>query len=502
MNTPTAPTPSPNTPVNAADRAFGADTTENIQRATAIAAERDRLLSLVQRTLTHSRNRDARGPHGGGEDEANYALTWQVLHLLTGDREAANHCHALFADLAQWVATSCINGYEPDAEAHHGTEPFILFLPRYAAAFASTQAGDLIRGAANYVGNWVLGQPRWFDDQHQCFVSWDLGSQHADRDPTHRFEGGDHWRFLHLALSAHHLHAGDTDRYADWALTYGRARARRILTAPQPLPAEWNLDGQPLPLFEKHCQHHVHGDPLIGIEQVLASGGVHALADCYALDPDPTFREAAATVIAPLIDHIGDPYADPAAAAIRRFRLGFNDDRFDAALCAKLATWHLDDQPEHLVLPPRAQREDHGPGVGRRGDMQRWYLENNDGTLRPSPLATPAASTLAWDLTGDLRYPLHALRLAARRTDVALRAMRSGREHADKGCSIASVMAGHGRNWGTGAVTGCLQPLLAGGDVIAGTLHGAIEPLCTGNHLRLARSTLTGTEQHNWTFKS
>jgi len=468
--------------------------------AEAIATARDELLHLVRRSLKQSRTLDAVGPQGGGEDEANYALTWQVLHLLTGDEEAAAFCHELFADLRRWVATDCVDGYEPEAEAHHGTEPFLLFLPRYAALFDSPEADALLDGAASFIGNWVPGQPQWYDHDRDVFVSWDLGSRHADRDPKHRYEHGDHWRFIHIALAAH-ARTG-RERYAEWALRYGKARARRILAAPDPLPAEWTLDGEPIPLDARKREHQIPGDPLIGAEEILGSGGIHALADLYAIEPDPLFRDAAARVVAQLVPTLGDPYADPAAAAVRRFRLGFADDRFDREIVAQLGQWRLDDQPEHLVLPPRMVRSDHGSGVGRRRDMQRWYLADDDGALRPSSLATPAAATLAWDVTGDLRHPLHALRLAACRTSVALRAMRSGREHADKGCSIASVMAGHGRNWGTGAVTGCLQPLLAGGDVVTSMLRPAVDARLDPSELRLVRSGIDDVQIFRWQFSA
>lgn len=463
----------------------------------AIARERDDLLTGLRQSLAQSRKLDAIGPHGGGEDEANYALAWQVLRLVTGDALAATHCHELFADLERWIRKAGVDGYEPEAEAHHGTEPFLLFLPRYARLFDNPAAVSLVRGAADFIGNWVPGQPTWYDEARDVFVSWDLGSRVADRDPRHREERGDHWRFLHMALSAHALTGAD--RYAEWALRYGRARARRVLDAPDPLPERWDLDGRPIPLEAPAGEHHVAADPLRGVEQLLASGGVHALADLHALDPDPVFRAAAARVVATLLDQLGDPYADPAAAAVRRFRLGFADDRFDARLRADIGRWCIDDQPEHVVLPPRALRSDHGPGVGRRKDMQRWYREDGDGALRPSALACPAAATLAWDLTGELVYPLHALRVARRRTAVALRGLRSGREHADKGCSIASVMAGHGRNWGIGAVTGCLQQLLVGGDVVNGLLDPAVT-VSLGNPevVHLVRSQPGGNEMHLW----
>ena len=54
------------------------------------------------------------------------------------------------------------------------------------------------------------------------------------------------------------------------------------------------------------------------------------------------------------------------------------------------------------------------------------------------------------------------LRSAATRLNIARRVLRGGREHADMGGAVCSVAAGHGRNWGQGAVTACYGPLLLG----------------------------------------
>ena len=220
--------------------------------------------------------------------------------------------------------------------------------------------------------------------------------------------------------------------------------------------------------------HHCAGDRLQGVECHLASGAVHALADAWALDPDPLLRDAARRIVEPLVSGLDDPCADVAAAAVRRYRLGFADDHFDARLRTAVASWPTATPEEHLVLPARNERAQHGPGVGRRKDMVRWYVADADGALRPSTAISPAAATLAWELTGDAAWAHHALALAAHRTGVALRGLRSGREHADMGSSVAAVMAGNGRCWGIGAVTGCLQPLLLGGDVEAGVLAPAL----------------------------
>ncbi|MDP7635654.1 MAG: hypothetical protein QF402_22130, partial [Candidatus Latescibacteria bacterium] len=64
------------------------------------------------------------GPHRnhGGEDEANYALTWFGHYLVTGEEAILDRFRSLLADLLTWVRTDGHHGYEPEAEAHHGTE--------------------------------------------------------------------------------------------------------------------------------------------------------------------------------------------------------------------------------------------------------------------------------------------------------------------------------------------------------------------------------------------
>ena len=70
---------------------------------------------------------------------------------------------------------------------------------------------------------------------------------------------------------------------------------------------------------------------------------------------------------------------------------------------------------------------------------------------------------------------LRALRSAATRLNMARRVLRGGREHADMGGAVCSVAAGHGRNWGQGAVTACYGPLLLGTREVL----GKVAPLIT-----------------------
>ena len=92
--------------------------------------------------------------------------------------------------------------------------------------------------------------------------------------------------------------------------------------------------------------------------------------------------------------------------------------------------------------------------------MVRWGHWSEDGSVKPTCEPSTATLALAYQLTGNIEYACRAFKAAATKLMMARRVLRGGREHADMGGAICSVAAGHGRNWGQGAVTGCYGPLL------------------------------------------
>ena len=426
------------------------------------------LRSELSQWLEQSTRTDGPGPNGGGEDEANYALAWFPHYLVTGDPAIAERFRTLLAALADWVAAQCHHGYEPEAEAHHGTEPFILFLPRYLALFPQDRtARRLLLDAAEHVGNWCAEVPDWFDYERGCFRSFAIGSRVVGSDPRFAFELAEHFRFLHLALAAHRV-SGET-RYLEWAQRYGTVWARRIAAVGERFPLLWTQQGEPL--FEEQvagqpiaaaagATHHVPGDPLAGLENLLASGAIYALGDLYAATGDDRFRAAAHCLAVPLVAELADPYADP-AAALCHYRRTFADRTLDDGITAQIERF-APPSPRPLAMIFPQERHRRMPGVGRRADMIHWAEWHDDGSTTPSREPSTAALTLAYQITGDASYAARALGTAARKLAMARRVLRGGREHADMGGAVCSVAAGHGRNWGAGAVTGCYGPLLLG----------------------------------------
>ena len=123
----------------------------------------------LDRWLSQSVLMDIPGPNKGGEDEANYSLTWFPHYLVTASEAVSARFRSLLFDLENWVKTDCFHGYEPEAEAHHGTEPFLLFLPLYLGLFPKDEtAKAILEDAAHHIGNWVKEIPAWYDYEKDC----------------------------------------------------------------------------------------------------------------------------------------------------------------------------------------------------------------------------------------------------------------------------------------------------------------------------------------------
>ena len=130
------------------------------------------LRSEMDRWLKQSMLLDPPGKNQGGEDEANYALAWFDHYAVTQDPTILQHFFDLRSALIGWVERECYHGYEPVAEAHHGTEPFILFLPRYIGLQPEDQrAIEILLDAAEHIGNWSGVIEDWYDYQRESIIN-------------------------------------------------------------------------------------------------------------------------------------------------------------------------------------------------------------------------------------------------------------------------------------------------------------------------------------------
>jgi len=434
--------------------------------------------------LDQSIELDPVGPYGGGEDEANYTLAWFPHYLVTGNLKVIRHFEYLKDVMADWVKRECFHGYQPEQDMHHGPEPFLLFLPRYINLRpGDKEAISILDDAAEHIGNWVQaeGVSPWYDYEGDGFFSLRIGSRKVKRESEIAVDTADHMRFIHMAIASHRVTG--KERYLDWALRYGRVWANRIINAETPMPLGWRKDGtvvhakdikpKLIPRGRPDKTVNAFRHPLKGIENLIGSGAVYVFGDLFQLSGDKKFQDAAKRIIEPLIAKLLDPYCDPGAAALLYYRWAFNDDSFDGQI-RDLIDKVPDSPPEKLALvfPEERNQKD---VIGYRWDMALWGEWLGESNVRPIKEPSTAFLALVYQLTGNIDFAKRAFRSASTRLAMAREVLRGGREHSDMGGAICSVAAGHGRNWGQGAVTGCYGPLLLGTHEVKGKVTPQLE---------------------------
>ena len=367
-------------------------------------------------------------------------------------------------------------------DVHHGPELFIGFLPRFIDVFPEeTRSKSLILEAAEYIGNWKKGYVEWYDYENETFKSWYLGSAGIGTKKIFAYETADHLRFIHLALVAWKI--GNDNKYLEWALAYGRKFAKRIIDSDKIIPVAWGLDGKSFypedmkesaEKFLASNHHHISGDHLSGVENLIASGAIYAFGDLYSLSQETVFKQASNRIVNELLQCVKNPYADPAAAAISYYRNAFTDYSFDENIIEISKNIPPYNSSELALVIPEINKIRQS-GIGNRKDMVYWQFFNEEGRFELFNEPSTSFFTLIYQITGDINHAERALRMAARKLKIAQSALRSGYEHADMGCAVSSVSSGHGRNWGIGSVTGCYSPLILGSSESFGSLKPIIE---------------------------
>jgi len=415
-------------------------------------------------------------------DNANFAISIFQENLINPSNQIKNFLSVLGEEVFKWADQNLHNGYEKIADVHHGTELFIGFLPRYIDSFPKDdRPKSLILGATEYIGNWNKGVDQWYDYKNETFKSWYLGSLGFDKRKLYAYETADHIRFLHIALNAWKI--SGNRKYIDWAFSYGRKFAKRIIDSKKIIPVAWGLNGKsfypedmktPAEQFLAANHHHIAGDPLSGVENLIASGAIYAFGDLYNLSQENVFKQCTKKIVSEIIGCISNPYADPAAAVVSYYRDTFADHSFDEVIIKTLDNIPLYDETELALVVPEINKIRQS-GIGNRKDMLYWQTFNKDGQC--DFLNEPPTSffTLAYNITGDINYADRALKMAARKLKIARSVLRSGYEHADMGGAVCSVASGHGRNWGIGSVTGCYAPLILGSTENFGSLKTIIQ---------------------------
>lgn len=403
-------------------------------------------------------------------DNANYCISLFHDNLIEPDDNTKQFLSQLGRRLIKWSNENLHKGYFKMEDVHHGSELFLGFLPRYIDLFPDdASAKELILSVAEYIGNWVDKTDSWYDYEKNNFKSWYFGSMGIHQNNLFRYNTADHLRLVHIALLAWQI-SGNI-KYLNWSNDYSRVFAKKIIKSKGLVPVAWDNDWKEyfsLDMKSKEEKflaanhHHLAGNQLSGIENLLASGVIYIFGYLYQVTKEKIYHEASKIILQKLLPILTNQYSDVVGINFNYFRFTFSDDSFDKSIL-KLVDQIPSIQDSELMLAFPEDQKVRLSGVGNRKDMIYWFYLN---ILEPRKYNEPSTAffTLLYNLTGDLKYVERAFSIAARKIKITSSLLRSGYEHADSGKLFSSFVSGHGRNWGVGTITGCYSPIIIGSD--------------------------------------
>ena len=407
------------------------------------------------------RQRDV--PYHGVHDEGSFTFSWDAYCFLTHDEPVRAFLTSLRDGFDAWGRENLHHGYYPEGEVHHGTEFFTHFLAR----FRTLDPGDpvavrLLDDVAHHTGNWEPGVPDWYDWSEHRFVSWRIGSKRVPTTPPDDHEEPDSVRPAMIALAAYA--ATGEERYLDFCVDYGDKWARALVEEPLPRVAFWP-SGEAA--YDDTIRAQAEGDVALRMELVAASGMIDYLLDLIALTDSDLYRRALKRIVPALVDTVADPRNATSAAHLAKYRRVTGDTGFDDQIVRRLGR-PCEDGGELRILDvrdaPEKRRKEliFNERIGHRFDQVRWGRADASGRACEVTEPSPAAWSLAYQITGDTSYAARAMDQAAGRLRLAAASLRDGRDHGCAGRSAGAVASGHGRADRYGDVNTVFGPLALG----------------------------------------
>ena len=416
-------------------------------------------------------------PYRGGKrghDEGSFTASWCGYYLLTGDPEVLGFLrwlrdqHLAYSELHQH------HGYDEWGEVHHQTEHYMMFLTRlWHLCKGDHRTIRAIEDAAHHAGNWVDGIPDWYDWESHRFRSWSLGTRLVQSYPPYDFNVPDHFKVIQMALTAYL--ATEKARYLGLCCDYAGMWADLILEA--------GADTPPSVLFSTKMSRSERerlytglkgfGVPVVRwyydaprytrTELHVAAGSLEVMLDLHRITGERSYAEAVEKMLPPIIEAIADPDAEIPAMVLAKYRWITGDRSYDATLMERIVPRQEQDLSRTVLLSGAVHERQPIVGrIGRRIDQVRWGYQREDGSIMLEAGPSPASLMLGYEITGDVALATRALAKARRRMELAIFALRDGREHGCAAHSVHSVAAGHGRATGAGCVTTTLYPFALG----------------------------------------
>jgi len=180
--------------------------TLDIQQSACLEEARDRFLAEM-RAWVDRVVRDYRdGVSSDSHDAGTFMTPWAVYVRMTDDshplrfmQQHRDKVKAHFDAAGQWL-----DGYWRTQDVHHGSEHFGIFLHTlWALAPDDEETVRQFEDAAEHIGNWKAGFPKWYDWEQRVFRSFYLGTESIGEPAVNV---PDHLRLVALSVAAYHFH--------------------------------------------------------------------------------------------------------------------------------------------------------------------------------------------------------------------------------------------------------------------------------------------------------
>jgi len=414
----------------------------------------DEVRAWVERVIEANPDGVTSDSHDGGT----FMVPWAVYAQASGDGRVAefmrsyrDNAKAHFEAAGKWL-----DGYWRTQEAHHGPEHFQLFMHTlWSLDPTDAETVRQFEDAAEHIGNWKDGFPKWYDEERGMLRSFHLGTESVGKAAPNVPE---HVRFVDMAVKAHEMTGAG--RYLEFARAYGGRWAEAVLAGPE-LPVALDEDGAVYDLAADRERYRAFAgaapkdltQDLPRAENLLASGVPDVMLRLWQITGEDTFRAAAERITDAAAAALDSPIAWQCQAAVRRYRETTGSDRYDEQVAALAGV--CGPQLEQLTIVPEVEGKPMGDPMGMRRDKPDWLDER--GGLAPGPLLW----ALCGLVTDDEALLTRAVDLGAAHFRLGQRAFGDVTAHGCGSRSLSAVARGHGRLNGAGVVTEVLAPALA-----------------------------------------
>ena len=358
-----------------------------IQHSASPEQAADRFLAEMQSWVDRVLGDYPDGVSSDSHDSGTFMTPWAVYVEATDDsrpvrlmQQHRDKAKAHFETIGQWL-----DGYWHSQDVHHGTEHFGIFLRTlWTLAPDDEETVRQFEDAAEHIGNWKAGFPKWYDWEHQVFRSFHLGTESIGEPAVNV---PDHLRLAALALTAYQMTG--KEYYLAFARDYGLRWAEALLARPE-LPVGLEASGGIHDLgadmgkyrsFAGAAPENLSSD-LARTENLIASGAPDVLLKLWKLTSNVSFRQAAARIVDTASTVLDCPAAWQAQAAVRRYRTATSSDRYDQQV--RTLSERCMRQLAELTLVPTPEENRYVGLMGMRDDKPDWRDER--GNPAPSPL--------------------------------------------------------------------------------------------------------------------